>query len=250
MLGKIKYIEKILKVSDLKFADYNPRTITKDAYRGLTKSIKKYGLNMPILVNSDNTIISGHQRVRVCKDLGVEEVKCYVYDLERLDEEELNILMNSSAISGEFEEIQLAEMLENQKDREDYKELQLDKLEPLDLSEENTEELYTDKIKGLLYEPSQEKPNIKELVSDSKTKKLIEKIKNSNLSNEEKDFLILAAQRHLIFNYSNIADYYAHSEKDMQNLMEESALIIIDSDKALELGFLELQNKILEDDEI
>ena len=47
-----------------------------------------------------------------------------------------------------------------------------------------------------------------------------------------KDFLINAAYRHITFNYSNIADYYAHSSKEMQELMEESALIIIDFEKA------------------
>jgi hypothetical protein len=42
------------------------------------------------------------------------------------------------------------------------------------------------------------------------------------------------------FNYKNVAEYYAHSEKEVQELMEDSALVIIDYNKAIELGFVKL----------
>ena len=58
------------------------------------------------------------------------------------------------------------------------------------------------------------------------------------------DFLMWASERHSIFNFSNIAEYYAHSDADMQSLMERSALVIIDFDKAVEEGFVTLTDQV------
>ena len=69
-------------------------------------------------------------------------------------------------------------------------------------------------------------------------------IKNSNLSDDEKKFLIFAASRHVVFNYEKIAEYYAHSNKEMQELMEKSALVIIDFEKAIQLGYVKLCDEI------
>lgn len=41
-------------------------------------SVDKYGICQPIIIARDNTIISGHERVRACKDLGIQKIKaCY-----------------------------------------------------------------------------------------------------------------------------------------------------------------------------
>ena len=48
----------------------------------------------------------------------------------------------------------------------------------------------------------------------------------------------------MVFNYSKIADYYAHSNKEMQQIMEQLALVIIDFNKAIEYGFVKLQKDI------
>lgn len=70
------------------------------------------------------------------------------------------------------------------------------------------------------------------------------KIEASKLPYEEKMFLMDAARRHNVFNYEKIADYYSHSSKEMQELMEESALVIIDFEKAIELGYVKLSKEI------
>lgn len=103
---------------------------------------------------------------------------------------------------------------------------------------------YTSKIKAPIYEPKNKQPHILELFDNSKTKRLIYEIRISNVSDEEKQFLIEAANRHNIFNYSKIADYYAHASKEMQHLMEHSALVIIDFDKAIEYGYVKLSDNI------
>ena len=69
-------------------------------------------------------------------------------------------------------------------------------------------------------------------------------IDNSNLPIEEKTFLVEAARRHTVFNYEKIADYYAHASKEMQDFMERSALVIIDFNKAYELGYVKLAHEV------
>lgn len=108
----------------------------------------------------------------------------------------------------------------------------------------DTEKLYTAKIQIPIYEPKNKKPHILELFDDSKTKRLITEIQCANITDEEKHFLTEAAKRHTVFNYQRIADYYAHSNKEVQHLMERSALIIIDFEKAIEFGFVRLSNEI------
>ena len=110
--------------------------------------------------------------------------------------------------------------------------------------EGGVDNFYTKKIEAPIYEPRHIKPHILELYDTKKTKRLIIDIKKSNLPEEEKEFLINAARRHTVFNYEKIADYYAHSGKEMQELMERSALIIIDFERAIELGYIKVCENI------
>lgn len=110
--------------------------------------------------------------------------------------------------------------------------------------EKKTESTYTSKIVTPVYEPKNTKPSIIELLDDSKTKRIIQEINNSNINKEEKDFLIKAANRHVVFNYQKIADYYANSNEEVQNLMERSALVVIDFNKAYQFGYIKLAQDI------
>ena len=106
------------------------------------------------------------------------------------------------------------------------------------------EKKYSTKIELPNYEPSKAKPHILELYDKSKTDRLIREIENSNLPKEEKTFLIHGAQRHIVFNYEKIADYYAHASPEMQHLMERSALVIIDFENAVQYGYVKLCDEI------
>lgn len=103
---------------------------------------------------------------------------------------------------------------------------------------------YSSKIEAPLYEPKNKKPHILELCNKEKTHRLLRRIDNSNLPIEEKSFLLDAARRHNVFNYEKIADYYANASKEMQELMEDSALVIIDFEKAVELGYVKMCEEI------
>lgn len=111
---------------------------------------------------------------------------------------------------------------------------------------EETEEdkKYTTKVGVPQYLPSAECPRLDSLANLSKYKELLRNINASNVSEEEKEFLRLAATRHIVFTYSKIADYYAHATKEMQELMEQSALVIIDINDAIANGYVKLSKNI------
>jgi hypothetical protein len=106
------------------------------------------------------------------------------------------------------------------------------------------EQKYSTKIEAPVYEPRGERPHLMTLCDDGKTKSLIREINASSLEEEEKRFLIMAAQRHTVFNYERIANYYAHGSADMQRLMEKSALVIIDFNQAIANGYVKLCEEI------
>lgn len=116
--------------------------------------------------------------------------------------------------------------------------------EIVDYKESGGGQKYTTKVETPIYEPKSKCPHILELVNSEKAKRMIREIERANISEEEKVFLKEAAHRHSIFNYTKIADYYAHASKEMQALMEKSALVIIDFDKAIEYGFVHLQEEV------
>ena len=94
------------------------------------------------------------------------------------------------------------------------------------------------------YLPSNQKPFLVELYNFTKYAQLIKAINESSVTEEEKKFLRFAAGRHIVFNYSKIADYYAHATPEMQELMEQSALVILDIDDAIANGYVKLSKDI------
>lgn len=104
---------KNLSVDALRPAAYNPRKKLKAGdreYEKIKNSILEFGYVEPIIVNYDMTVIGGHQRLTVLKDLGYTEVQCVVVHIE--DEHKvkaLNIALNK--ITGAWNEQLLADLL-------------------------------------------------------------------------------------------------------------------------------------------
>ena len=92
---------KEIEISKLKPAEYNPRQISKMQYNDQKDSGETFGLVDPIILNKDMTVIGGHQRLKVCKDLNYDKISCVVLDLSKEQERELNIRLNKSG--GEFD---------------------------------------------------------------------------------------------------------------------------------------------------
>ena len=106
---------------------------------------------------------------------------------------------------------------------------------------------YSRKIEAPIYEPSEELPELGHLFNAAKTEALVREIDEAEgLSEGERAFLRIAAQRHTVLYFDKIADYYAQASEGMQLLMENSALVIIDFDRAIELGYVQLTKRIAE----
>lgn len=101
-----------LKIENLKPAEYNPRKDLKpedEEYQKIKKSLTEFGYVAPIIVNSDMTVIGGHQRLKVLKELGYTEIECNIVDLDKNKEKALNIALNK--IAGEWDNDKLEELL-------------------------------------------------------------------------------------------------------------------------------------------
>lgn len=235
------------KISDLIPYSKNPRK-NDDAVKYVMNSIKEFGFKVPIVIDKNNVIVAGHTRYKASKKLKLKEVPCIVAD--DLSEEQIKAFRLADNKVGEFAEWNfnlLDEELNNVLDINmlDFGFNNVNFLNDAD-AEISKKDKYTNKINIPQYEITGAEPNLTDLFDDSKTKELINKINKSNIKQEQKDFLKLCAYRHLTFNYSNIAEYYAHQNKDMQELMEQSALVIIDIDDAIKNGYVELSKQLNE----
>lgn len=104
-------IQKI-KIENLKPAEYNPRkdlTPEDEEYKKIKKSLTEFGYVAPVIVNSDMTVIGGHQRLKVLKELGYTEIECNIVDLDKNKEKALNIALNK--ITGDWDNGKLEELL-------------------------------------------------------------------------------------------------------------------------------------------
>lgn len=73
----------VLKISDLTphpMNEYYFDDIQGDGWNDLLQSVRTSGVTNAITVTNDGTIISGHQRVRACNLLGIEEIPAHVVE--------------------------------------------------------------------------------------------------------------------------------------------------------------------------
>jgi hypothetical protein len=227
----------------------NPNEMSEAQLEGLIKSIKRFGFLVPIITNSALKIADGHQRLTAAKHLGMQTVPTIILNVTEVDRLMIQQVMNK--LKGQHDDGMDAEVFRKLAEADQLEDLS--KLLAVDVKEfggfnegdfEGGENIYTKKIKIPVYEPSGDKPAKSELFDDVKTKALVEYIESLGLDDEVKAFLVLAAQRFTVFNYDKIAEYYAHSSSDVQEVMEKLALVIIDYDKAIENGFIRLSEDV------
>lgn len=130
--GLITFKTKRIKLSSMTRADYNPRSISTEAYKGLKKSIKEFGIVQPIVWNKrSGNIVGGHQRYDAMMEQGFDETEVVVVDLDESKEKALNLTLNNQTIAGEFTE-GAWEMLEDIKTglgEDFFSDLRLDELQ-------------------------------------------------------------------------------------------------------------------------
>ena len=91
---------QIVKISDLKGAEYNPRYLSDESFQMLRQSIRELGIIKPVIVRIENrTLIAGHQRTKAMTAEGITETPAYVLkNLNYADEVRFNQLHNACEI--------------------------------------------------------------------------------------------------------------------------------------------------------
>lgn len=240
-------------VEDLKFDDKNFNLHSEFGLGAIEKSLRKNGAGRSILVDMDNNIIAGNgvteaainagiTKTKVVEVTGDELVVVKRTDL-KLDSKqgrEMALADNATAAADLNWDFETLKKVTEQYDLNvsDYG------LEIKDDSEE--ENPYTMKVESPVYEAKGEQPEINELFDNTKTETLKADIKNANLPKDIEAFLFLAAERHTVFNFAKIAEYYCHAPKEVQELFEDSALVIIDFNKAIADGYVRLREEVRE----
>jgi len=246
-----------MKISELIPDDKNYNQGNEFGNSLIEKSLRKNGAGRSILIDKNNRIIAGNKTVENAASIGLEDllivetdgtkiiaVKRTDIDLDSKAGREMALADNATSKAN------IVWNHENLKDDWGDEELKGWGIEG-EITDEETE-FYSKNITAPTYTPSEEKPKFEQLVNREKAENFIKIIgENSELTGEEKEFLTLAAFRHYVFDYGKIADYYAHSPKHVQKIMEKLALVIIDFDKAIENGYIkltqELQDAFIED---
>jgi len=234
----------------------NARTHSDEQVAQIAGSIQEFGFNNPVLIDGQNSIIAGHGRVLAAGRLKLEQVPCIrLTHLSDAQRRAFIIADNRIALnSGWDEELLANELSDLHADELDlgllgFDTSELEHLLSIDVDEGGAsiqagESQYTNKITAPIYEPKGEKPPVSDLSDSTKTNELCDEIEKSDLPEDVRGFLLTAAQRHTVFNFRNIAEFYCHATEEVQHLMERSGLIIIDMDKAIQNGFVHLSERL------
>lgn len=247
-----KTIEQI-KVDDLIPYATNSRTHSPEQVAQIAASMVEFGWTNPVLIDARGTIVAGHGRVMAARKLGMETIPCI--RLGHLSPSQVRayvIADNKLALNAGWDEAMLKAELDILKEEgfdiglTGFSNEELLELLHLEDQKGDLNNEYTHKVEAPIYTPKGEKPPINNLFDPSRAESLISKIENAKLPKDVEQFLKIAASRHVVFNYEKIAEFYCHADKRTQELMEDSALIIIDYGKAMQLGYAKLKEELLE----
>jgi ParB-like chromosome segregation protein Spo0J len=90
-------------IKDLKKYAKNPRKLTKEQFKQIKSSIDKFGLIEKPIINLDNTIISGHQRIEILKKDKIKTIECWVPDEQLHPDHEAELCLRMNRNHGEFD---------------------------------------------------------------------------------------------------------------------------------------------------
>lgn len=111
------------KIHELRLWDKNPRTINKEEYESLKRKIQRWGQFKPLLITEDGEVIGGNMRLRAYRELGIEDIWVSIVNPQS-EAEKVEIAIADNELSGRWDDVKLAELLEKHKTEivlEDYK---------------------------------------------------------------------------------------------------------------------------------
>jgi hypothetical protein len=105
-------------------------------------------------------------------------------------------------------------------------------------------DIYTRKLRAPVYEVTGAGVSASDCYDAAKCDGLRAEIVGAGLDVATTVFLLRAAERHVVFDYHAVAEFYAGAEARVQRLMEKSALVIVDFGAAIEGGFVTLNERL------
>lgn len=235
---KIEYVP----LKSIKPYKNNAKEHPQEQIDQIKESIKEFGNIDPIGVWHDE-IVEGHGRYEAAKQLKLTEIPIIRLDELTDDQRRAYALVHNQLTmnTGWDEAIFSLELSDIDMDMSRFG------IEAVEQEMQEQAEKYTQKVNVPQYEPTGEDIALWECFDNTKTLQLIDEINDAGgLSDQQKEFLRLAAYRHVVFNYRKIAEYYSNVGKEMQELMEKSALVIIDYENAIANGYVKLSARLKE----
>jgi hypothetical protein len=240
------------------FQDDFKHEIEPEALKKLKNSLIRHGVFVPKFVWLDGEkacIIDGHQTRKALESLEAEGytippipyVEIQAESRANAAEKLLQINSRYAKINPESDFLRDLENAKELLERIEIPEIRLDLMEIPFIDgdgEDLPDETYTSKIVSPIYEPKGERPPLSALIDRGKTEELIAGIDAAELPPAVAAFLKYAAERHTVFNFRQIAEYYCHADETIQELMEQSGMVIIDFKKAIEYGFVHLTERL------
>lgn len=234
--------EERVELSALRENPDNPQTVTEEEFGKLRDSMRRiHGFlrTRPLLVEEDGTIKCGNKRFRALVKNGVKVVPAdYVRRLSDYTPEEVReFVLQDNLQRGDWD----VDKLLAQYSADELKALGggFDELiAEFAARGAESEFEYSSKIEAPQYNITGDNPELEELYDTEKADALAKEIDEADVPKKVKAFLKVAAMRHVVFNFRNIAEYYAHADAKVQRLMEKSALVIIDFEDAIRNGFV------------
>jgi ParB-like chromosome segregation protein Spo0J len=250
--GKVEI--KTVPISSLVYDPNNARKHSPQNLKAIANSLEKFGQRKPIVVHN-GVIIAGNGTVEAARSLDWTEITITEvpsdWDVDKA--KAFAIADNRTAELAEWDTPVLVEqLLEMENEGWDLKEFGFDDgiMESLQKDVQDTvdkqQQTYSNKMDIPQYQIVGAEPAISELFNSSKADRLKEEINESKLTADIKEFLLIAANRHVQFDYKQIAEFYPHQTPEIQKLMEESALVIIDADDAIRNGYANFLTTIAE----
>ena len=220
----------------------NNAKVHKDNATLIANSISSFGFRYPILVDSTYTIISGHGRYEAARLLHLDKVPVMIArDLTQTQVKALRLADNKVS-EAKFDDDALQaelELLESS----DYDMADFGFTDSEDLLDD---EKYTIKTDIPQYEPTDSRPELSDLLDTTKAESLKQSIAEADVPDDIKAFLTRAAERHTVYRYDRIADYYTNAPADVQALFEEALLVIVDVNSAIAGGYATFNEEVVE----
>ena len=222
----------------------NWRTHPVNQREALRGALDQVGWVQQVMVNRvTGHIVDGHARVEEALTRGEASVPVLYVELEPHEEDVVLATLDPIGALATRDDERLRMLLaEVEFDSEALRAM----TDALVLPYAPAENIYTADINVPQYQIVGERPEPKALYDETRTEELRAAIRAADVPEDVRAFLLAAAARHTVFDYRRIAEFYPHAAPELQRLMEDSALVIIDFDDAIRLGYVTLTDTIAE----